>query len=63
MIRRFASGVVLLILWIVFSGCSDKGGNKNPDGKTTGRPPLAVDVIKAVKTDFTEALSTILPKE
>jgi membrane fusion protein (multidrug efflux system) len=59
MIRRFASGVVLLILWIVFSGCSDKGGNKNPDGKTTGRPPVAVDVIKAVKTDFTEGIDVV----
>jgi len=59
MIRRFASGVVLLILWIVFSGCSDKIGNKNPDGKTTGRPPVAVDVIKAVKTDFTEGIDVV----
>jgi membrane fusion protein (multidrug efflux system) len=59
MIRRFASGVVLLILWIVFSGCSDKGGNKNPDGKTTGRPPVAVDVIKAVKTDFPEGIDVV----
>jgi RND family efflux transporter MFP subunit len=59
MIRRFASGVVLLILWIIFSGCSDKGGNKNPDGKTTGRPPVAVDVIKAVKTDFTEGIDVV----
>lgn len=59
MIRRFASGVVLLILWIVFSGCSDKGGNKNPDGKTTGRPPVAVDVIRAVKTDFTEGIDVV----
>jgi RND family efflux transporter MFP subunit len=59
MIRRFASGVVLLILWIVFSGCSDKGGNKNPDGKTTGRPPVAVDLIKAVKTDFTEGIDVV----
>jgi RND family efflux transporter MFP subunit len=59
MIRRFASGVVLLILWIVFSGCSDKGGNKNPDGKTTGRPLVAVDVIKAVKTDFAEGIDVV----
>ena len=59
MIRRFPSGVVLLILWIVFSGCSDKGGNKHPDGKTTGRPPVAVDVIKAVKTDFTEGIDVV----
>jgi membrane fusion protein (multidrug efflux system) len=59
MIRRLASGVVLLILWIVFSGCSDKGSNKNPDVKTTGRPPVAVDVIKAATTDFTEGIDVV----
>jgi RND family efflux transporter MFP subunit len=59
MIRRFASGVVLLILWIIFSGCSDKGGNKNPGGKTTGRPPVAVEVIKAATADFTEGIDVV----
>ncbi len=59
MIRRFVSGVVLLILWFAFSGCSDKGDSKNPDGKTTGRPPVAVEVAKAEMVEFTDGIDVV----
>ncbi len=59
MIRRFVSGVVLLILWFAFSGCSDKGDSKNPDGKTTGRPPVAVEVAKAEVVEFTDGIDVV----
>ena len=59
MIRRFVSGVVLLILWIAFSGCSDKGGGQNPNEKTTGRPPVAVEVNKVAAADLTEGIDVV----
>jgi membrane fusion protein, multidrug efflux system len=59
MIRRFVSGVVLLILWFAFSGCSDKGDSKNPDGKAAGRPPVAVEVAKAEMVEFTDGIDVV----
>ena len=59
MIRRYVSGAVLLILWIVFSGCSDKGASKNPDEKTVGRSPVAVEVAKVGVADYTEGIDVV----
>jgi len=56
---RSISGVWLLILWIGLSGCSGKGESKDPGGKTTGRPPVAVEVIKAATADFTEGIDVV----
>jgi RND family efflux transporter MFP subunit len=56
---RSISGVWLLILWIGLSGCSGKGESKDPDRKTTGRPPVAVEVIKAATADFTEGIDVV----
>lgn len=59
MIRRYALGVVLLTLWIGFSGCSSKGSSKNPDAKTTGRPPVAVEVTKVAAIDLVEGIEVV----
>jgi membrane fusion protein (multidrug efflux system) len=56
---RSISGVWLLILWIGLSGCSGKGESKDPGGKTTGRPPVAVEVIKAATADVTEGIEVV----
>jgi RND family efflux transporter MFP subunit len=56
---RFVSGVGLLIFWIALSGCSGKGDSKSPDGKSTGRPPVAVEVINPLRTDFTEGIDVV----
>ena len=56
---RSISGVWLLILWIGLSGCSGKGESKDPGGKTTGRPPVAVEVIKAATADVTEGIDVV----
>jgi RND family efflux transporter MFP subunit len=47
------------MLWIGLSGCSGKGESKDPGGKTTGRPPVAVEVIKAATADFTEGIDVV----
>jgi RND family efflux transporter MFP subunit len=59
MIRRYALGVVLLTLWIGFSGCSSKDSSKNPDAKTTGRPPVAVEVTKVAAIDLVEGIEVV----
>ena len=59
MMIRSISGVWLLMLWIGLSGCSGKGESKDPGGKTTGRPPVAVEVIKAATADFTEGIDVV----
>jgi RND family efflux transporter MFP subunit len=56
---RSISGVWLLILWIGLSGCSGKGEGKDPGGKTTGRPPVAVEAIKAATADVTEGIEVV----
>lgn len=56
---RSISGVWLLILWIGLSGCSGKGESKDPGGKTAGRPPVAVEVIKVATADFTEGIDVV----
>ncbi len=59
MIRRYALGAVLLTFWIGFSGCSGKEGIKNPDEKTAGRPPVAVEVTKVGATDLIEGIDVV----
>ena len=59
MIRRYALGALLLTLWIGFSGCSSKDGSKNPDAKTTGRPPVAVEVTKVGTRDLIEGIEVV----
>ena len=56
---RSISGVWLLILWIGLSGCSGKGESKDPGGKTTGRPPVAVEVSKVAVADLTEGIDVV----
>jgi len=56
---RSISGVWLLVLWVGLSGCSGKGEGKDPGGKTTGRPPVAVEVIKAAIADVTEGIDVV----
>lgn len=59
MIRRYVSGAVLLTLWIICSGCSDKGAGKNQGEKTAGRPPVAVEVAKVGVADYTEGIDVV----
>ena len=59
MINRFGIGTLLLILCMSFSGCSGRGDSKNPDEKTTGRPPVAVEVAKVVAMDLTEGIDVV----
>jgi len=59
MIRRYTLGALLLTLWIGFSGCSGKDGSKNPDAKTTGRPPVAVEVTKVGAIDLIEGIEVV----
>jgi len=59
MIRRYVSGAVLLTLWIICSGCSDKGAGKNQDEKTAGRSPVAVEVAKVGVADYTEGIDVV----
>src|SRR4030043_1991796 len=59
MIRRYALGALLLTFWIGFSGCSSKDGSKNPDAKTTGRPPVAVEVTKVGTRDLIEGIEVV----
>ena len=56
---RSISGVWLLILCIVLSGCSGKGEGKDPSEKTTGRPPVAVEVSKVAVADLTEGIDVV----
>ena len=56
---RSISGVWLLVLWIALSGCSGKGEGKDPGGKTTGRPSVAVEVFKAAIADVTEGIEVV----
>jgi RND family efflux transporter MFP subunit len=56
MINRFGIGSLLLTLCIGFSGCSDKGDSKNIDGKTAGRPLVAVEVTKVGVADHIEGI-------
>ena len=59
MIRKYALWAMLITLWMGFSGCSDKGESKNPGDKTTGRPPVAVEVTRVMKTDLTEGIEVV----
>ena len=59
MIWRVALWAMLLTLWMGFSGCSEKGDSKNPGDKPIGRPPVAVEVTKVIKTDFTEGIEVV----
>ncbi len=59
MINRFWIGSLLLTLCIGFSGCSGKGDSKNIDGKTAGRPPVAVEVAKAEMVEYTDGIDVV----
>ena len=59
MIRRYGPLVVLLALSIALSGCSGKESAKNPDEKTAGRPPVAVEVTKAEVADQTDGIDVV----
>lgn len=56
---RYVLWAILLTLWMGFSGCSGKGDSKNPDDKPTGRPLVAVEVTKVIKTDLTEGIEVV----
>lgn len=56
---RSALEILLLVLSIGFSSCSDKGDGKNPGEKTEGRPPVAVEVTKVGVTDYSEGIDVV----
>ena len=56
---RYALWAILLTFWMGFSGCSDKGDSKKPGDKPTGRPLVAVEVTKVIKTDLTEGIEVV----
>jgi membrane fusion protein (multidrug efflux system) len=59
MIRRYAFAIVLLILWIGFLGCSGREEAKNPDQKAAGRPPVAIEITKAERVEFTDGIDVV----
>ena len=59
MISLFGIVTLLLILCMSFSGCSGRGDSKNLDEKTTGRPPVAVEVAKVTAMDLTEGVDVV----
>ncbi len=59
MIRRYVFTIVLLILWVGFSGCSGREEAKNLDQKAAGRPPVAVEVAKAERVEFTDGIDVV----
>jgi membrane fusion protein (multidrug efflux system) len=59
MIDRYGIGILLLTLWMSCSGCSVKEDSKNPEDKTAGKPPVAVEVTKVTVTDLTEGIEVI----
>ena len=62
MIRRVLWGVPLLLLlmsWVLSSGCSKSGGDQKTEEKTGGKPPVAVEVTKVSATDFTEGIDVV----
>jgi RND family efflux transporter MFP subunit len=50
---------MFLALWMGFSGCSEKGDSQNTGDKPIGRPPVAVEVTKVIKTDLTEGIEVV----
>ena len=59
MIWRVALWAMFLALWMGFSGCSGKGDSQNTGDKPIGRPPVAVEVTKVIKTDLTEGIEVV----
>lgn len=59
MIKRCRLGVLLLCLSISFSGCSGRGESKNPGEEKPARPPVAVEVSRAVAADLTEGVDVV----
>jgi RND family efflux transporter MFP subunit len=59
MLRIISSWVVLFGLWISLSACSSSGDAQKTNEKASGRPPVAVEVAKAVASDLTEGIDVI----
>ena len=59
MMRRVLWGVLLLMFWVLSSGCSKSGGDQKTEEKTGGKPPVAVEVTKVSATDFTEGIDVV----
>ena len=58
--REKYAALVLLGLWSIISvGCSVVAESTNPEERATGRPPVAVEVIKAAATDYREGIDVI----
>jgi membrane fusion protein, multidrug efflux system len=57
--RRLAWGIVLVLFWIVSTGCSKSGGDEKTGEKTGGKPPVAVEVTKVSAMDFSEGIDVV----
>lgn len=62
MSRRGLWGVLLpllLMCWVLSSGCSRSVGDQKTEEKTGGKPPVAVEVTKVSATDFNEGIDVV----
>lgn len=59
MIQKLALGVMLLALSVGSLSCSGKGKEGKAEEKNRGRVPIAVEVAKAVASDFTEEIDVV----
>jgi membrane fusion protein, multidrug efflux system len=59
MTKIFGLAAVVLALSVGFPGCSSKGESKNAEDKRLVRPPVAVEVMEAASSDFTEGIDVV----
>ena len=52
-------GVLLMVSWFLFTGCSKSEGDQKPHEKSTEKPPVAVEVTEVSATDFTEGIDVV----
>jgi len=57
--RKFALGAAFLAAFFAAAGCSGKGDAKQEKDAVKGKPPVAVDAIKAALGDVTEGIEVI----
>jgi len=51
--------LLLLVCWVLSSGCSKPGGDQKTEEKTGGKPPVAVEVTRVSATDFNEGIDVV----
>ena len=61
MSRRVLWGQLLLLLmcWVLSSGCSKSREDQKTEEKTGGKPPVAVEVTRVSATDFNEGIDVV----